>query len=45
MIEPATPRFANVGDQIVLAPPLVINASEVDHIVGAVAAAVRAVTG
>ena len=34
-----------VGDQIVLAPPLVINAAEVDQIVDAVASAVRAVTG
>lgn len=33
-----------VGDQIVLAPPLVVNAEEVDQIVGAVEAAVRAVT-
>jgi len=34
-----------VGDQIVLAPPLVIRPAEVDHIVGAVEAAVRSVTG
>ncbi|MGE0134193.1 MAG: aspartate aminotransferase family protein [Dehalococcoidia bacterium] len=34
-----------VGDQIVLAPPLVVNAAEVDQIVGAVHSAVRAVTG
>lgn len=34
-----------VGDQIVLAPPLVVNAAEIDQIVGAVANAVRAVTG
>jgi putrescine aminotransferase len=34
-----------VGDQIVLAPPLVIRPDEVDHIVGAVEAAVRSVTG
>jgi adenosylmethionine-8-amino-7-oxononanoate aminotransferase len=33
-----------VGDQIVLAPPLVINADEIDLIVGAVEAAVAAVT-
>ena len=33
-----------VGDEIVLAPPLVINAEEVDQIVAALAAAVRAVT-
>jgi adenosylmethionine-8-amino-7-oxononanoate aminotransferase len=33
-----------VGDQIVLAPPLVINADEVDLIVGAVAGAVAGVT-
>jgi adenosylmethionine-8-amino-7-oxononanoate aminotransferase len=33
-----------VGDQIVLAPPLIVNAEEVDTIVGAVEAAVRAVT-
>ena len=33
-----------VGDQIVLAPPLVIQPGEVDHIVGAIEAAVRAVT-
>jgi adenosylmethionine-8-amino-7-oxononanoate aminotransferase len=33
-----------VGDQIVLAPPLIVNAQEVDTIVGAVEAAVRAVT-
>ena len=34
-----------VGDQIVLAPPLVVNGDEVDQIVGAVEAAVAAVTG
>ena len=34
-----------VGDSIVLAPPLVINAGEVDQIIGALEAAVRAVTG
>jgi adenosylmethionine-8-amino-7-oxononanoate aminotransferase len=34
-----------VGDQIVLAPPLVIRPSEVDSIVEAVATAVRATTG
>ena len=34
-----------VGDHIVLAPPLVVRAEEVDAIVGAVADAVRAVTG
>jgi adenosylmethionine-8-amino-7-oxononanoate aminotransferase len=34
-----------VGDQLVLAPPLVVNAEEIDIIVGAVDAAVRAVTG
>ncbi len=33
-----------VGDQIVLAPPLVVNRQEIDLIVGAVDAAVRAVT-
>lgn len=33
-----------VGDQIVLAPPLVVNAEEVDAVVGAAEAAVRAVT-
>ena len=33
-----------VGDQIVLAPPLIVNAQEVDTIVGAVEAAVRATT-
>jgi adenosylmethionine-8-amino-7-oxononanoate aminotransferase len=33
-----------VGDQIVLAPPLMVGASEVDLIAGAVEAAVRAVT-
>ena len=33
-----------VGDQIVLAPPLVVNAREIDAIVGAVDAAVRATT-
>ncbi|RLT35659.1 MAG: aspartate aminotransferase family protein [Chloroflexi bacterium] len=33
-----------VGDQIVLAPPLVIRPEEIDHIVGAIEAAVRAVT-
>ena len=34
-----------VGDHVVLAPPLVVNAVEVDQIVGAVDAAVTAVTG
>ncbi|RLT26802.1 MAG: aspartate aminotransferase family protein [Chloroflexi bacterium] len=34
-----------VGDQIVLAPPLVVNAAEIDQIVEAVSNAVRAVTG
>ena len=34
-----------VGDQIVLAPPLVIATAEVDQIVGAIEAAVRSVTG
>ncbi|MGE0227339.1 MAG: aspartate aminotransferase family protein [Dehalococcoidia bacterium] len=34
-----------VGDQIVLAPPLMVNADEVDEIVGAVHSAIRAVTG
>ncbi len=34
-----------VGDHIVLAPPLVVNTDEIDHIVGAVEAAVRSVTG
>ncbi|MEE8336500.1 MAG: aspartate aminotransferase family protein [Dehalococcoidia bacterium] len=34
-----------VGDHIVLAPPLVVNGEEVDHILGALEAAVRAVTG
>jgi len=33
-----------VGDQIVLAPPLIVSADEVDTIAGAVEAAVRAVT-
>jgi adenosylmethionine-8-amino-7-oxononanoate aminotransferase len=33
-----------VGDQIVLAPPLVVSGDEVDQIVGAVERAVRAVT-
>jgi adenosylmethionine-8-amino-7-oxononanoate aminotransferase len=33
-----------VGDQIVVAPPLVVNAGEVDQIVGALESAVRAVT-
>ena len=34
-----------VGDEIVLAPPLVVNPGEVDHLVGAVEAAVRATLG
>ncbi len=34
-----------VGDHIVVAPPLVVNADEVDTIVGAIDAGVRAVTG
>ena len=34
-----------VGDEIVLAPPLVVSAGEVDHVVGAVEAAVRATLG
>ena len=34
-----------VGDQIVVAPPLVVNAGEVDQIVDALESAVRAVTG
>ncbi|MSQ42300.1 MAG: aspartate aminotransferase family protein [Dehalococcoidia bacterium] len=34
-----------VGDQVVLAPPLVVRAEEIDQIVGAVESAVRAVTG
>jgi len=34
-----------VGDQIVLAPPLVVNSNEIDHILGALDAAIRAVTG
>ena len=34
-----------VGDHIVLAPPLIINAGEVDQIVGALETAVRAVSG
>ena len=34
-----------VGDQIVVAPPLVVNAGEVDQIVAALESAVRAVTG
>jgi len=34
-----------VGDQIVLAPPLIVNGDEVDHILGALDAAIRAVTG
>jgi putrescine aminotransferase len=34
-----------VGDQIVLAPPLVVNAAEIDQIIGALDTAVRAVTG
>ncbi len=33
-----------VGDQVVLAPPLIVNAEEIDLIVGAVEAAVRSVT-
>ena len=33
-----------VGDEIVLAPPLVVSPPEVDHVVEALAAAVRAVT-
>jgi len=34
-----------VGDQIVLAPPLMVNDDEVDQVVGAVEAAINAVTG
>jgi adenosylmethionine-8-amino-7-oxononanoate aminotransferase len=34
-----------VGDNLVIAPPLVVNASEIDHIVGAFEGAVNAVTG
>ena len=34
-----------VGDHIVLAPPLIVSGDEIDHIVGAVEAAIRAVTG
>jgi len=34
-----------VGDQIVLAPPLIVNGDEVDQVVGAVEAAINAVTG
>ncbi len=34
-----------VGDEIVLAPPLVVDSGEVDHVVGAVEAAVRATLG
>ena len=34
-----------VGDEIVLAPPLVVNGDEVDQVVGAVDAAVRATLG
>jgi adenosylmethionine-8-amino-7-oxononanoate aminotransferase len=37
------PRIIN--DELLLAPPLVINAEEVEIIVGAAAAAVEAVTG
>jgi L-2,4-diaminobutyrate transaminase len=37
------PRIIN--DELLIAPPLVVNADEIDQIVGAVEAAVRAVTG
>ena len=34
-----------VGDHLVIAPPLIVNESEIDHIVGAFETAVNAVTG
>ncbi len=34
-----------VGDEVVLAPPLMVSAEEVDQVVAAVDAAVRATTG